>query len=259
MQHIAGHDIRFDALDHRCQRPHRSAAPVHQRGVRDIGTHTRKDLVLAIERDVVVELRGQEVGQETGSGHGARDRAAWRRLLHDLFAAAAGFLYPGDLDDLQLRCDHIDQLAHVFAQHAQITAAIRPAITGIKFPAFARGIFRDTWAAARGFLFWGGFVWRGDIDLGIVIEPRRSIGLGHGDPQVFERQFQLFDLALDLFRAFAKGLFLQFGNPGAQGLNQQIMGAQCRRKLGILCLQRGDDHPQNGGIIGESCCLRTWA
>ena len=43
--------------------------------------------------------------------------------------------------------------------------------------------------------------------------------------QVFERQFQLFNLAFDLSREFAKGLFLQLGDPQTQGLNHLVMDA----------------------------------
>lgn len=115
VQQITGHDLGLDQLNQRGQRAHRAAAPIHQRCVGDIRTHAPEDLVLAIERDVIVELGRQDIGREAGASHGSRDRTAGGRLLYDRLAAAVGFLDPGDLDNLQLCCDHVDQLADVLA------------------------------------------------------------------------------------------------------------------------------------------------
>ena len=42
---------------------------------------------------------------------------------------------------------------------------------------------------------------------------RRIIVFCHRHQQVFERQLELFNLAFDLFRGFAEGQFLEFGDP----------------------------------------------
>src|SRR6056297_655589 len=149
MQDIAGHDIGLYTLDQGYQCSHCRATPIDQRGVRDIGAHALKNLVLTIKRDMIVELGREDVSQEARSGHGVWDRAARSRFSHNLLAATAGLLDPCDLDDFQLCRDHVDQLADILTRNAQIATAILAAITGVEFPAFARGIFRDARAAAR--------------------------------------------------------------------------------------------------------------
>ena len=79
----------------------------------------------------------------------------------------------------------------------------------------------------------------------------RSIFLGYGNQQVFERQFQLLDLAFDFLRGFAESQLLQLGDPQAQGLNQLVVDPQCRRDLGILRLQSCNHRLQYGGIIWQ--------
>jgi hypothetical protein len=72
--------------------------------------------------------------------------------------------------------------------------------------------------------------------------------------QVLERQFALFDLALDLFRALSEGLLLQLRNPHPQRLDQQIMGTQGGRDLLVFGLQGHDHRLQNRGIIRQTRC-----
>jgi len=108
VEQIAGHDLGLDLLDQRGQRLHRLPAPVHQGRVRNVRTHAGEDLVLPVERNVVVELGDQHVGQQVRTGHAPRNRTAGRRLLNHPFATPTGFLDPRDFDHLQLRCDHVD-------------------------------------------------------------------------------------------------------------------------------------------------------
>ena len=105
--------------------------------------------MLAIQRQVVVELRDQNVGQQVRPCHTARDRAAGGRFLHHPLAAAAGFLDPGDLDHLHLCGDHVQQFADILTHHTQIAATVGAAGTGVQFAALARGRVRDTWPAAQ--------------------------------------------------------------------------------------------------------------
>ena len=157
---------------------------------------------------MIVELRDQHMRQQVRACHAARDRTAWGWFLHHFFAAAAGFLDPGDLDHPHLGGDHVEQFADIFADHAQITATVRAASAGVQFAAFARGRIRDTRAAAQSGRI-GSVLWR--LILPFVDE--RLIVFGHRHQQVFERQLQLFNLAFDLFRGFAEGQFLEFRDP----------------------------------------------
>lgn len=96
------------------ERPHQSA----KRAARNVDAHAREDLVLAVQRQMVVELRDQHVGKETATGHAAGNRAAGSRRLDHLLAAAAGLLRARDFDHLELGRDHLEDLAHVFADEA---------------------------------------------------------------------------------------------------------------------------------------------
>jgi hypothetical protein len=89
MQQVTGHDIGLDPFDQGLQHLHGATAPVDQRAVGDVGPHPGKDLVLAIEREVIVKFGDENVGQQAGAGHAARDRTAGSRHLHLALAAAA--------------------------------------------------------------------------------------------------------------------------------------------------------------------------
>jgi methyl-accepting chemotaxis protein len=59
---------------------------------------------------MVIELGDQHMGQQTRAGHASVNRAAGCRDLHHLFTPAARFLQAGDLNDLHLRRDHVEDL-----------------------------------------------------------------------------------------------------------------------------------------------------
>ena len=56
MQAVRGHNIGADAFDQRDQHTNTLAAPVDQGQSRDVCAHPGKDLVLAIQGQVIVEL-----------------------------------------------------------------------------------------------------------------------------------------------------------------------------------------------------------
>lgn len=143
---------------------------------------------------MIVELRDQHMRQQVWPCHAARDRAAWRGLLHHFLATAARFLDACDLDDFHLRGDHVEQFADILSHHAQITATVRTAGSRIKLPPLTQGRIRHTRAAAQSGR-------RGLISRWFILPfvDRYVIFLGDGDQQVFERQFQLFNLAFDFF------------------------------------------------------------
>src|SRR5690606_5610047 len=108
VEDIALHDLDLNTLNQWPKRLHGTTAPVHQCAVRYIDTHPREDLVEAIERQMIVELRDQNIGHKARTSHATRYRAAGRRNLHHLLATTARLLWPGDLDNLHRRCDHIE-------------------------------------------------------------------------------------------------------------------------------------------------------
>src|SRR5690606_27634441 len=89
------------------------------------------------------ELGDEHIGKQTCPGHAAGDRPARGRRLDHLLTAAAGLLRAGDLDDLELCRDHLEDLAHVLADQAQLTAAIGAGVAEIELAALARRVCRD--------------------------------------------------------------------------------------------------------------------
>ena len=153
------------------------------------------------------------------------------------------------MDHLQLRRDHVDQFTDILAHYAQITAAVRAVVAGVEFAAFTRrvlGYLRTAALPGLGCcsgLFFG-------VRLVVAVK-RRIICLGQSYLKVFQRQFELFDLAFDPFRARPEPLFLKFGDAHTQRLDQQIMGAQGGRDLPVFRLQGSDHRLQKSGIIRQ--------
>ena len=171
---------------------------------------------------MIVELRDKDVGEKPRAGHAAWDRAARSRLLDHALAAAARLLHPSDLDHLDLRRNHVEQFTDVLADHAQATTAIGTRITGIELAALTRRILGDAWTATRSlFRRESGLLGRRQVlvrDLGFFKRRIARLRLGHH--QIFERQFELLDLARDLLRAGAKLQLLQLRDPDPQRLNE---------------------------------------
>jgi hypothetical protein len=195
--------------------------------------------------------------EQARAGEAARNGAARRRLLDHLLAPPAGLLHPGDLDDLQLGGDHVEQRADVFSHDPELATAVVAALAGVEGAALARSGVGHAGLAARRLGRRGLFGARRLDGIGLVV--RRDRGLGRGDLQILERQLQLFDLALDLLRGLAEGLLLQPRDPHPERLDQQIMGAQRDRHLRVLRLKRRDHRLQGDGVIGQRSGFRRHA
>ena len=207
-----------------------------------------EDLALAVQREMIVVLRDQDVGEQAGAGHAARDRARWRRRLHDPLALPAGLLETRGLDHLQLRGDEFKDLRHILVHQAQGPTAVRAAFAGVEHDAFARCGLGDPRLAAPTRRC--AFGWR----LG-GCRSLRWFGLGlrrgHRHLEIFERELQLVDLPLDLFRARPELLPLELGDADLERLDQRLVGPHRRRHpLGLRPL-RQDDCLERGGVIRQ--------
>jgi hypothetical protein len=228
--------------------------------------HAFKYLVLAIQRQVIVELRDKNMRKKVRTSHAARDWTTWCGLLHHPLAAAARLLDPGNLDHLHLRRDHIEKLADIFTRRTKGAHRVAPKVrigshafgvtrrsppqSGQQVPGSSsrrsRGVTSETRGTAQSgriSRLWDRFI-RPSVNGSVIV-------FCHGDQQVFQRQFQLLNLAFDLFRGFAKGQFLEFGYPQAKGLNQLVVDPQCCGYLCVFRLQSRDHRLQCGGIIGQ--------
>ncbi len=241
------HDLGLDPLDDGGEHLHGAPTPIQQCAVRDVGAHAGVDLVLTVERKVVVEFRDEDLGQQSRTGHAAGDRTARGRRLDHPLTPAAGLLHPRDLNDLHLRRDQVEKLAGVLAHHPQIAAAIGAAGAGVELAALTRCCVRHARPASRRC--------RGNrsIGRGGLNVLNRSVALFSGcDQQILQRQLKLGNLALDLFRGLAEGLLLQLDDPQAQGLNQLFVGLERGRHARILRLKRGDHRLQDRGVVREN-------
>ena len=176
--------------------------------------------------------------------------------MGDLLAAAAGLLQAGGLDQLQPGRDQFEDLADVFTDQAQGAAAVGAVVARVEHDALARRAFgHQGLAAARrggrcGLLFIAEF--------GVVIRRNHADCCRPGYLEMFQRQFELFDLSLDAFRAGPELLLLQPRDLDLQRLNQCLMRAQRGRQLrdirvhpGTLGLQSQDHRLQSDWIIGD--------
>lgn len=207
MQQLARHDLVFDEIAQRLERLHRTTAPIDERAVRDIRSHARQNLDQTIEGEVVVEFGDQDVGEQPGAGHAARDGAGWRRRLNDLLAAPAGFFQPGNLDDLQLGHHQVEHVARGFAHKPQGPAAGWAGRSRIEFTPLARCRARNAWTAA-GFTLTPVFLGLRRLGSLGAFDDRRAGALSRCDEQVFQGQLQLRDLTLDLLGRLSKDLLL---------------------------------------------------
>jgi hypothetical protein len=80
---------------------------------------------LAIERDVVRELRCRDVGEQSWTGQAAIDGPARRSGLHDTVAARTGEFGTAMTDDAEVRAHVFKLLGYVFAQRFECATAFR--------------------------------------------------------------------------------------------------------------------------------------
>ena len=101
---------------------------------------------------MVVKLGDQYVCQKARSDHTAWDGARWCWGLGDLFAPAAGFLQPRDLDHLQPGGDQFKDFADILTQQSQVATAIGAGLAGIKHDALARSVVTHPGFSSPGLL-----------------------------------------------------------------------------------------------------------
>jgi hypothetical protein len=209
MQAVGRHDLGADQVGDRADGAGGLAAPVDECRAGDVGAHSGEDLALPVERNVIVELRDQDMRQERRPGQAARDRPGRRRGLHHALAVAAGLLRPVDLDHLQLGGDEVEDLGHVLADQPQHAAAIGAALAGVEGDDLARRVGEIRGLPRRR----GGSAalppHRRRLVIGRLVALRRRIGGRTGHLEPLEGELQLRDLAVDLLRARPVSLPLQ--------------------------------------------------
>ena len=197
VQVVAGEDVGGQGIDQWLECRRRRPDPAGQG--RGLQAHpvASEDLGLAIEWQVVVVLRDDDVSEQSRSGPPARDCVVWRRRRDHRVAGPAGQLFANVADHLETARHVIEGLGHLVADLAQRAAAAGTG-AGRGVPQILSGQVLRQWA------------------------PRRLLRLGRGldcragrrrcrrelfrlvSLQGLERQLELLGLARQLLRGTAK-------------------------------------------------------
>lgn len=207
---------------------------------------TGEDLALAIQGQVVVELRDQNVRQQPRNSQTLGDRSRWRRRLDDGFAVPAGFGQPRGPGDLELGGDKIENLRNVLADQSELAATFLTSLTRIEHDLLVRRIVGQIELATATFgrlLRCRGKIGRLvaiiaiDADQGCII-----------DLKLFQRQLQLLDLTSQLLRTLAKTLPLEPRDLDLQSLDQNVPGPHLGFELSHVRALLGDQRTQRHRI-----------
>src|SRR5450631_2323872 len=128
------------------------------------------------------------MGQKARSGKATLDRTGWRGCFHDAVTTAASELRPHVANDLEAIGDVLQLLGDIFAELAQMTAAIRTAVGVRKMRDNFTGERFGKWLAPRAclrFLNWS-------------VPLNSCFHLGLRALQLFHMEFELFKLKNDL-------------------------------------------------------------
>jgi len=78
MQVVGVHNMMLDQSTQRPERGDGLAAPVDQGRARNVGAVTGEDLALPVQRQVIIKLRDQDMGEQVRPGHAAAGRTRRR-------------------------------------------------------------------------------------------------------------------------------------------------------------------------------------
>jgi len=123
VQSVAGQDVGGEGVDQRLQRRRSRPDPAAQG--RGLQAHpvAGEDLGLAIERQVIVIFRHDDMGKQPCSGAAAGDRMVWRRRRDHPVAGPARQFLANVPDDFEAAGHVIEGLGHVIGDLAQCAAA----------------------------------------------------------------------------------------------------------------------------------------
>jgi len=202
------------------------ACPACQCGSVDVDALRRHHLGLAVERQVMIKLVHDNMGERRETGFATRDRLHRRRCLHNLLARAAGVVGTHGANDAPLHRRYVEHLVAGLCKRTQRAAAIGTgAVARLRFdPAF------DAWQMVRQAAYRCGANGLDSIRLACCIFA--GIGdLGFAF-QFLECQLELSDLSDQLLRGLPETHPLELGKLETQRLDQGIAGRQSSFQLG---------------------------
>jgi hypothetical protein len=113
-----------DRRHHRVEQPRRLANPVAQGRAIKLNALAGVDLALAIQRQVIHELRHQQMRQRGWRRTATRGRHGWCRGLRDRIAGGAGILRPDVADHLEVARHVIQNFGDILTQFGHPLAAV---------------------------------------------------------------------------------------------------------------------------------------
>src|ERR1039458_3040161 len=118
----------LNRIDQRSEQLTCSAYPARQSRPLNLNSLASINLRLAIERQMICKFRNQHVSQQAWPSKTTLDRTGWRRRFNHALTTAAGELRPHVADDFKAIGDVLKLLGDIFAELAQLAAAIRTAV-----------------------------------------------------------------------------------------------------------------------------------
>ncbi len=125
VQHLRAHHLGGERVDQRRQRRRGRPDPTGQRRGFQADALAGEDLGLAIERQMIVVLRYDDMGEQPRPGAAAGDRVIGRRRCDHGVAGAARQLLADMPDHLEAAGHVVEGLGHILADLAQRAAAGR--------------------------------------------------------------------------------------------------------------------------------------
>lgn len=244
VDHVARHHVLRDQLDQRMQKPRDRPEPFGELAAIDIEPQARVDLGLPVERQVVARLRNQDVGEEARIDHAARDRQLGHWCLHHRLALPARARRAHVAIHFEVAGHVAENLGNALAHIAQIGATTAFADIGRAVRDIATPKLRRQLPALLSFgrirLLWRGAGWMRRLGIGLRLLRLRRNRLGFCRLCFLQRQFQLFERAVDALGIRAELLAAKLGDLRLQLLDRQLWRPQQQKRVAACSPVAGD-------------------
>jgi hypothetical protein len=212
-------------LDQWCEQLAGRSYPTCHRGAVKIDALASVDLCLAVQRAMIGIFCDEHMRQQSRSCEATLDHARWRRRFDNALAPGAGKLRPHMANHLEVSWNVLQHLGYILAEVAQRFAAIGAAV-------LLRKMGYDFAGKMRGKRLAGGPGLRLGLRCGRFYA---CFSRGLRSLQLFQAQFELFELDRDLLALGPKHHALQLLDDQAQTLDLMALRGE-RFQVRRVCL-----------------------